>query len=167
VSDIIPADSLERDAEVTAPEQNEDTPDAPEALPVRRADTTADVAAGTPGFLTLAARVTALSVAALRLKENLWALRRHMENNADKARALSEMCDQAEVEPQFTAQILEVSAAFRRVAEASGELADTADVMEVNARGFNDAHDSEYRGVYEAVQKSAVRQPKPGFNQVK
>jgi hypothetical protein len=118
-------------------------------------------------FLTLAARVTALSAAALRLKENAWALQRHMEDNAGKAQTLSEMCDAAEVEPQYTALIMESSKALRRVANASGELADTADVMETHARGFNDAHESENRGVYEAVQASAVRQPKPGFNRVR
>lgn len=138
--------------------------------PARRAGRGAGVARAVGGalnFLTLAARITALSADALRLKENLWALQRRMEENAGRARTLSEMCDAAEVEAQYTALIMEASTALQRVAEASGELAETADVMEANARGFNDAHETEYRGVYEAATASGVQQPKPGFNRVR
>lgn len=115
------------------------------------------------GFLALSGRVTALATAALRLKEGMYLLKRHMENNATGARNLSEMCAAAEVEPRYTAQILEVSQALTRVAEASGDLAATADGMEANARGFNSAHRSQYRGIYEASNASPARQAKPGF----
>ncbi|MCU1617398.1 MAG: plasmid transfer protein TraB [Frankiales bacterium] len=168
MSDIAPAN--EAPANEAAPEPAGDsTPDsapaAPPARPIR--PTAAGVVEGTLNFITLAARTTALTVAAAHLKEGMSALQRHMEGNATKARTLSEMCDQAEVDPQYTAQILEVSQALQRVAAASGELADTADQMEANARGFNDAHESEYRGIYEVVQAGQVRQPKPGFNAVR
>lgn len=119
------------------------------------------------GFLALSWRVVALSTAALHLKEGMYLLKRHMETNATAARNLSEMCAAAEVEPQYTAQILEASQALTRVAEASGDLAATADAMESDARGFNSAHEREYRGIYEAVNGSGVQQAKPGFYRVR
>jgi hypothetical protein len=119
------------------------------------------------GFMSLAARVTALSTAALQLKEGMHLLQRHMENNSAKARTLSEMCGAAEVEPRYTAQILEVSQALTRVAEAAGDLASTADATETNARGFNNAHQAEYRGIYEASNASGVQQARPGFYQTR
>jgi hypothetical protein len=119
------------------------------------------------GFISLAGRITALSTAALQLKEGMHLLQRHMENNATQARTLSEMCDAAEVEPRYTAQILEVSQALTRVAQAAGDLASTADVMETNARGFTGAHQAEYRGIYEASNASGVQQAKPGFYQTR
>ncbi|MEY9961331.1 conjugal transfer protein TraB [Streptacidiphilus sp. MAP5-52] len=119
------------------------------------------------GFLALAARTIALSAAALRLKEGTWALQKHMENNAGSARRLSEMCTAAEVDDEYTQQILEVGAALQRVADASGQLSATADTMAGHAQGFNAAHDSEYRGIYEAVNASRHRQAKPGFYKVR
>jgi hypothetical protein len=97
----------------------------------------------------------------------MFALKRHMEANATVARTLSEMCHQAEVDPQFTAQILGVSQGLTRVAAASGQLADTADTMASHAKGFNDAHTGEYRGIYEAVNASSHRQAKPGFYRIR
>ncbi|WP_414170910.1 conjugal transfer protein TraB (plasmid) [Streptoverticillium reticulum] len=119
------------------------------------------------GFLALGARVTALTAQALLLKEKVWALQRRMNSNADKASHMSEMCDAAEVDPQHTALILEGSAALRRVADASGDLANAADVMQTDAQGFNDAHQGEYGGIHEVSQSSRFKQPKPGFNEVK
>ncbi|GAB2891728.1 conjugal transfer protein TraB [Streptomyces mayteni] len=118
------------------------------------------------GFLVLAARVTALTARALLLKEKLWALQRHMARNADKAHTTSEMCDAAEVKPEQTALILETSTALRKVADASGEVANAADDMQTDAQAFGDAHETEYRGVYEAVQV-AGGQAKPGFYEVR
>jgi hypothetical protein len=120
-----------------------------------------------PSFLGLAGRIAWLTASALALKEGLWVLRRRMEKDADDAERLSEMCAVAEVEPRFTALIHEAGGALRQVAEASGDLAGAADEMETNARGFKDAHETEYRGVYEAVQASGVRQAKPGFYRTK
>ncbi|MER6364454.1 conjugal transfer protein TraB [Kitasatospora sp. NPDC001527] len=122
---------------------------------------------GALGFLALAARTVKLTASALKLKEGMWSLQRHMENNAGQARELSEMCGQAEVAPRFTAQILEVSAALSRVATASGEMASAADATESAARGFEAAHDREYRGIYEAAQASDVPMAKPGFYEVR
>ncbi|SHN34599.1 conjugal transfer protein TraB [Actinacidiphila paucisporea] len=119
------------------------------------------------GFLSLARRVTTLAAAALMLKEGLFVLKARMERNSGTARRLSEMCGVAEVEPKYTAQILEVSGALQRVAQASGDLAATADDMQIKAQGFNSAHQSEYRGIYEAVNASGVRQAKPGFYRVR
>jgi hypothetical protein len=122
---------------------------------------------GGNGFLALSGRIAALTTSALRLKEGMFALKRHMEKNATAARTLSEMCHLAEVDQQFTAQILGVSQGLTRVAVASGEVADTADTMAGHAKGFDDAHQSEYRGIYEAVNASAHRQAKPGFYRVR
>ncbi|MGY0466916.1 conjugal transfer protein TraB (plasmid) [Kitasatospora sp. cg17-2] len=122
---------------------------------------------GALGFLALAARTAQLTASALKLKEGMWALQRHMEHNAGQARTLSEMCGQAEVADRFTAQILEVSAALTRVATASGEMASAADATESAARGFEAAHDGEYRGIHEAAQASGVPMAKPGFYEVR
>ncbi|MDH6107888.1 hypothetical protein P3T36_006347 [Kitasatospora sp. MAP12-15] len=122
---------------------------------------------GGNGFRSLAVRVTALAAQALRLKEGMRQLQRHMAANASKAATLSEMCRQADVDDVFVVQILGVSDALQHVAKASGDLASGADAMETSARGFRDAHEREYRGVYEAVNASPYRQPKPGFNRVR
>lgn len=126
-----------------------------------------DGAGGGNGFLALAGRVAALTTSALRLKEGMFALKRHMDTNATAARTLSEMCHLAEVDPRYTAQILGVSQALTRVATASGQVADTADTMATHAAGFRDAHQREYRGIYEAVNASGHRQAKPGFYRVR
>jgi len=122
---------------------------------------------GGAGFLELTFRVTALTMAALRLQEGTWALQKHMERNAGASRKLSEHCVAAEVALEFTEQILEVGASQQRVADASGQLSATADTMAGHAQGFNKAHDTEYRGIYEAVQASRHRQAKPGFYKVR
>ena len=116
-----------------------------------------------PSFLLLAGRMVALSTAALHLKEGLHALQRRMDRDADDADRMAEQATAAEVEPRFTALIHEAAASLRVVAEASGEVADSADQMEANSRGFTDAHESEYRGVFEAVRGSNVQQAKAGF----
>ncbi|MDV9191586.1 conjugal transfer protein TraB [Streptomyces sp. SR27] len=122
---------------------------------------------GRPSFLRLAGRITTLVGAAAALTEGLWVLKRRMEKDADAADRLAEQCAEAEVEPRFTALITDAASALRAVAESSGELAGAADVMAANARDFGDAHDREYRGVYEAVQSSGVQQAKPGFYEVR
>jgi hypothetical protein len=119
------------------------------------------------GFLSLGAAVTVLAARALLLKEKVWALQRLFQRNADKASNMSEMCDAAEVDPQFTALIMEGSTALRQVAEASGDLVNAADVMQTDAQGFNDAHQGEYGGIHEVTQSMGVQQPRPGFNEVK
>lgn len=116
-----------------------------------------------PSFLRLAARVTTLTAAALALKEGLWLLKRRMEHDADDSDTLAEQCAAAEVEPRFTGLVHEAGTALRVVATASGDVASAADLMEYQARGFGEAHQSEYRGIYEAVNASGVRQAKPGF----
>lgn len=118
-------------------------------------------------FVVLSARFLALAAAAMWLKENLHLLKAHMHRDAATARRLSEMCHAAGVDPYFIGLILEASAAFDRVAEASGVLADAADQMEANARFVKDAHETEYRGVFEVAQASPYDQPKPGFNAVR
>ncbi|MEK8175060.1 conjugal transfer protein TraB [Streptomyces sp. M19] len=118
---------------------------------------------GRLSFLSVTAKVVVLTAQALALKEGLHVLRRRMEKDADDHERIAEMCAEAEVEPKFTGLITEASVALRKVAEASGGLANAADDMEVNARAFGDAHEREYRGVYETVQTSGVRQAKAGF----
>ncbi|MER7309942.1 conjugal transfer protein TraB [Streptomyces griseoluteus] len=116
-----------------------------------------------PSFTRLASRLVALSVSALALKEGMHALQRRLEADADDVTRTSELCDMAEVDPHFTALMREAAQSVREVAEASGEMVAAADSTAVNAQGFHDAHQGEYRGVYEAVQASGVRQAKPGF----
>jgi uncharacterized membrane protein YkoI len=118
---------------------------------------------GAPSFLRLAGKMSTLTAAALALKEGLWLLKRHMEHDADDADHMAEQSTAAEVEPRFTGLIHTAAGELRAVADASADVADSADQMEVNARGFTDAHESEYRGVYEAVRASGVQQAKAGF----
>lgn len=139
--------------------------DAP-APPQRRPSFT-EMVGGILNFVSLTARFMALAIAAALLKEKLHLLKAHMHRDAANALRVSEMCGQAGVDGRFLAQILEVSQAFDRVAEASGVLADAADQMEANAGGVRDAHQSEYGGIYEAVNASPYEQPKPGFNAVR
>lgn len=119
------------------------------------------------GFLSLGAAVVLLAGRALLLKEKIWALQSRFRRNADKASNMSEMCDAAEVAPQLTALIMEGANSLRGVAEASGDLVDAADTMQMHAQGFTDAHQNEYGGIYEVTQTMGVQQPKPGFNEVK
>ncbi|MFI8093750.1 conjugal transfer protein TraB [Streptomyces sp. NPDC086080] len=118
---------------------------------------------GSPSFTKLAARTAALTASALALKEGLWSLKRRMERDASHADMLADLCTAAEVEPKFTGLITEAGTALRAVAEASAEVARTADQVQTNAQGLHDAHQSEYRGVFEAVNASGVRQARPGF----
>ncbi|MEU6071410.1 conjugal transfer protein TraB [Streptomyces sp. NPDC047082] len=115
------------------------------------------------GFLALAGRTAALAASAVFLKEGMHLLRSHMQANAGAALRLSEMCGQAEVEPRFTSMIEDVSTSLTGVAEASGEMVNAADSVDTDARGFNSAHDREYRPGYEASNGSDARQAKPGF----
>ena len=122
---------------------------------------------GIINFITLTARFMALAAAAMWLKENLHILKTRMHKDAEQARKVAELCGQAHVDNYFVALFLEVSQAFDRVAEASGELCDAADGMETNARAISDAHETEYRGIYEVRQSSPYEQPTPGFNKVR
>ncbi|WP_340564508.1 conjugal transfer protein TraB [Streptomyces sp. GSL17-111] len=119
---------------------------------------------GRASFLALAFRMATLTGAALELKEGLNALQRRMGADADEADRIAEQAGAAEVEERFTALIHEAALSLRAVAEASGELAGAADAMEAHARETSQAHQSEYRGIYEAVNaRPDVRQAKPGF----
>lgn len=122
---------------------------------------------GILNFVTLGLRIMALAIAAALLKEQLEILKRRMHDDAARARRLAEHLAQAGVDARFQAQAIEVSAAFDRVAEASGELAGAADQMEMNAQFVKDAHDTEYGGIYEIANSSPYEQPKPGFNEVR
>lgn len=121
---------------------------------------------GIINFISLALAFTALAAAALMLKEQLHLLKARMERDAAFATKVGELCGDADVDAYFVALFTEASQAFTRVAEASGLLADAADQMETHARGVKDAHDTQYRGVYEVRQASPYDQPKPGFNEV-
>lgn len=121
---------------------------------------------GIINFLILGARFVALAAAAALLKEQLHLLKARMHRDAAFARRVAEMCGQAGVDAHFVALFLEAAQAFERVAAASGELADAADQMQMNAQFVKDAHDAEYRGVYEAANASPYAQPRPGFNRV-
>ncbi|WP_244967051.1 conjugal transfer protein TraB [Streptomyces cacaoi] len=130
-------------------------------LPERRPALDQDT---TPSFTLLAVRVLTLTSAAHDLKEELWGLKNRMETDASDADRLAEQCTAAEVEPRFISLMQDAATSLRNVADASADVAGAADQMESNARSFGDAHESEYRGVYEAVQaRPDVRQPKPGF----
>jgi len=122
---------------------------------------------GIINFLTLTARFVALAAAAALLKEQLHLLKAHMHRDAAFARKVAELCGQAGVDAYFLGLFFETANAFDRVATASGETANAADQMEADARGVHDAHETEYRGIYEAVQASPYAQPKPGFNRVR
>jgi hypothetical protein len=123
---------------------------------------------GILNFVTLSLRIMALAIAAALLKEQLHLLKQRMHRDAERARRLAGHLAQAGVDPKFQSQALEVAAAFERVAEASGEVAQAADGMEASANGVRDAHQAEYGGIYETVKAlpGGVTQPKPGFNAV-
>lgn len=122
---------------------------------------------GIINFVALAACFIALAAAAMWLKEKLHLLKARMRRDAAFARKVAELCGQAGVDTYFLGLFIEASQAFDRVAEASGELADAADQMEMNARFVKDAHDTQYRGIYEVTNASPYAQPKPGFNRVR
>lgn len=122
---------------------------------------------GILNFVTLALRVMALATAAVLLKEQLHLLKARMHHDAQRARTLSGHLHQAGADVRFQGQAIEVSQAFDRVAEASGEVAGAADQMESDAQAVKDAHQAEYGGIYEVRQASPYAQPKPGFNRVR
>ncbi|MFJ8929265.1 conjugal transfer protein TraB [Streptomyces sp. NPDC102364] len=122
---------------------------------------------GVINFLTTAAKVMALACAAALLKERMHLLKTRMHRDAAFAHRVAEMCGQAGVDDNFVAEYHEVGGHFTRVAECADGVTAAADTMEARARGVVDAHNREYRGVYEAVQASPYRQPKPGFNKVR
>lgn len=121
---------------------------------------------GVINFITTGAKVMALAVAAALLKERMHLLKARMHRDAAFAHRVAEMCSQAGVDGRFVARYHEVGTYFVGVAECADGVTAAADTMEARARGVVDAHDRENRGVYEAVQASPYRQPKPGFNRV-
>jgi hypothetical protein len=123
--------------------------------------------AGIINFVTLAAAFVALAGAAAMLKEQLHLLKERMHRDAAFASKVGEMCGAAGVDAYFVGLFVEAATAFMRVAEASGELAGAADQMESDARGVKNAHDTQYRGIYEYRQSRPYKQPKPGFNKVR
>ncbi|MEV5915857.1 conjugal transfer protein TraB [Streptomyces chartreusis] len=123
--------------------------------------------AGIINFISLAAAFIALAAAAALLKEQLHLLKARCHADAAFARRVGELCHAAGADAYFLALFLETGTAFERTAEASGELANAADQMEADANGVQDAHDTQYRGIYEVRQASPYAQPKPGFNRVR
>lgn len=123
--------------------------------------------AGILNFVFLAGCFIALAAAAMWLKEKLHLLKERMRRDAAFARRVAELCGAARVDQYFLSLFFETATAFDRVADASGELANAADQMEMNARFVKDAHDSEYGGIYEVRQASPYEQPLPGFNRVR
>lgn len=121
---------------------------------------------GILNFIVLAGCFIALAAAAMWLKEKLHLLKERMHRDAAFARKVAELCGAARVDQYFLSLFFETGNAFERVAQASGELADAADQMEMNARFVKDAHDTQYRGIYEVRQASPYAQPTPGFNRV-
>jgi hypothetical protein len=122
---------------------------------------------GILNFVFLAGCFIALAAAAMWLKEKLHLLKERMRRDAAFARKVAELCGAARVDNYFLSLFFEAATAFDRVADASGELANAADQMEMNARFVKDAHDTEYRGIYEVRQASPYEQPTPGFNRVR
>lgn len=118
-------------------------------------------------FVTLATAFIALAAAAALLKEQLHLLKARCHADAQFARRVGELCGDAGADAYFVGLYFETGTAFDQTAEASGELANAADQMETDARGVQDAHDTEYRGIYEVRQASPYAQPKPGFNRVR
>lgn len=122
---------------------------------------------GVVNFVTTAAKIMALAVAAALLKEQMHLLKARMHQDAAFAHQVAEMCGQAGTGGEFVASYHEVGGHFTHVAECADGVTAAADTMEARARGAVDAHEHENRGVYEAVQASPYRQPKPGFNRVR
>lgn len=115
------------------------------------------------GFLQLAGSVLVLSAQALLLKEGLHRLKKEMEDNASTARDFADKCEQAGVDPQIVSLVREAADALQAVADATGDMATAADLIQNGAQDVKNSHETEYRGVYEAVQASPYDQPKPGF----
>lgn len=159
MSDAIEPTSVQTGAEAAA---GDNTPVPANRGAVDR-PTWAGAIHGILNFVTLVARITALAIAAALLKEQLHLLKALMHQVAAWARRLADHLAQAGVDTHFQAQAVEVAAAFDRVAEASGLLANAADDMEANANGVRDAHQAEYGGIYEYAQVSPYAQPRPGF----
>lgn len=167
-----PATPAAADAPDNAQQDNTGSADSAGNAPVRRGGhgvtaTAGAVAGAALNFVTLTARVAALTTSALYLKERMHSLMTHTERNADKVQAVSEMCDAAGVETQYTALVMTSATALRTVVGAARDVKETADRAELHARMLGDAHQREYRGTYEAVQASGVQQPKAGFNAVR
>lgn len=156
--------SVQTGAEVAAA-SGDNLPATTDSAPARMSWGTA--IGGIINFITLAARVMALAIAAALLKEQLHLLKRRMRKDARRARRLAGHLGQAGAAPKFQGQAIEVAGAFDRVAEASGEVANAADQMEANAIAVRDAHQAEYGGIYEVTQAQPDEQPKPGFNEVR
>lgn len=117
-------------------------------------------------FGGLAWRLATLTIAALALKTELSTLRTRMNQDADEVSRLADLCVEAEVSPQHTEHMLQAALALRAVAEASADVEASADDMASHARATADAHETEYRGIYEVATANAargIRQPKPGF----
>jgi hypothetical protein len=167
VSDAIEPTSVQTGSEVAAGQGGN--------LPANTTDTTPDQQRPSFGglisqiinFISLAACFIALAAAAALLKERLHLLKAQMRRDAAFARRVGELCGQARVDPYFLSLYAETGNAFDRVADASGELASAADQMEINAQFVKDAHDTQYRGIYEVRQASPYAQPTPGFNRVR
>lgn len=170
MSNAIEPTSVQTGSETAATESasNHPAPTGPDNPPApRQKKTFGGLLAGIINFVTLSARFMALATAAMWLKENLHHLKQRMHDDAALSRRVGEMSGHAGADDYFVGLFVEASKEFDLVAEASGELANAADGMEANARAVNDAHETEYRGIYEVRQASPYAQPKPGFNRVR
>lgn len=119
--------------------------------------------AETPSFTVLAVRLASLTTSALALKANLGLLRMRIVADADRVAREAELCAEAEVEPQYVTQMTQAAQLWREVAKASADVEATADDMAAHARATEQAHEGEYRGIYEAVKAGGARQARPGF----
>ncbi|NUS25044.1 MAG: conjugal transfer protein TraB [Streptomyces sp.] len=165
MSDAIEPTSVQTAAEAAAQPGN-NLPATTSSNPPEQRQSFGQLIFGIVNFIALAACFAALAAAAALLKERLHLLKAQMHRDAAFARKVGEMCGAAGADPYFIALYLETAASFERVADASGELASAADQMEANAQFVKDAHDTEYRGIYEVRQASPYDQPRPGFNRV-
>lgn len=124
---------------------------------------TAVVSGDGAGFHGLQADLENLAADAEQLQEKAALLARAMGENADLARITAEQTAQAQAAPRHVAQVQEVASALVAAAAGAKALASRADSMAAQARAVKEAHNAEYRGIYEAVQASGIPMAKPGF----
>lgn len=118
---------------------------------------------GTPSFAVLAVRLASLTTSALALKANLGLLRARIVDDAGRVTRDAELCAEAEVDPRYVEQMMQAAELWRAVVTAAAEVEACADDMAAHARGTEQAHETEYRGIYEAVRAGGVRQARPAF----
>jgi hypothetical protein len=90
-----------------------------------------------------------------------------MESDAEKARALADKSAPAEVAPEYLARLGEVAGALLGVSEAAQAVVSAAEDASHAANESNEAHQGEYRGIFELAQSSRHPMAKPGFYEAK